>query len=143
MISTGDGNSYFHPTEDCLNRLHEADLKRVYLTEKGNGKDVTFVTPIDVVAGDISIEVAPKAKTYTVSYGNGASDTWPIKAPTGGGKAAAMTVVTSPKYAWSIKSQYYHDADCPAVKRISKANLQTGDTPPPNKKPSSCVKETH
>ena len=96
--------------------------------------------PVDVVGGDISIEVAPKAKTFTVSYSNGATDTWPIKAPVGGGGIPAMAVVTTPKYAWSVRSQYYHEADCPAVKRINKANLQTGNIPPPDKKPSSCVK---
>jgi hypothetical protein len=51
----------------------------------------------------------------------------------------AMAVVTTPKYAWSVRSQYYHEADCPAVKRINKANLQTGNIPPPDKKPSSSA----
>jgi beta-lactamase superfamily II metal-dependent hydrolase len=140
VISTGDGNAYFHPTADCLTRLHEADLQKIYWTEKGNGKDVEPAPPVDVIGGDISIEVAPKAKTFTVLYSNGAVDTWPIKAPTGGGAVAATAVVATPKYAWSVRSQYYHEADCPAVKRINKANLQTGNIPPPDKKPSSCVK---
>jgi hypothetical protein len=133
VISTGNGNDYHHPTADCLNRLHEVEPKKIYWTEKGNGVDP--VAPVDVIGGDISIVVAPKATTYTVSYGGGATDTYSIKAPLSGDN----NVPVAPKYAWSIRSKFYHDANCPAVKRISKANLQSGDASPPDKKPASCI----
>jgi beta-lactamase superfamily II metal-dependent hydrolase len=66
VISTGDGNSYKHPTEDCLTRLHQAGLQKVYWTEHGNGASPE--EGFDVVAGDINIEVAPGATSYTVSH---------------------------------------------------------------------------
>jgi len=42
------------------------------------------------------------------------------------------------KYAWSVRSHYYYDLDCSAVKRISKANLQTGANPPADKEHFVC-----
>jgi beta-lactamase superfamily II metal-dependent hydrolase/transposase-like protein len=58
IISTGDGNDYGHPSESCLERLHGADVQKVYWTEKGSGG-----TPQagDVIAGDVAIEVTPNA----------------------------------------------------------------------------------
>jgi beta-lactamase superfamily II metal-dependent hydrolase len=138
VISTGVGNDYGHPAADCLARLHEADLEKVYWTEAGAGG--TPVAGIDVISGDLTIEVAPAAKTYEVSYKGAAPVTYSVKSAASPDKDDDNTPAPAPKYAWSIKSEYYHDANCPAVKRISSANLQTGDTPPPDKRPSACVK---
>jgi len=140
VISTGDGNDYGHPTAECLTRLHEADLQKIYWTEVGAGQKP--VAGIDVVSGDLTIEVPPEAKTYQVSYKGATPATYTVKAAAAPDKNDDdnNTPVQVPKYAWSVKSSYYHEANCPAVKRISSANLQTGDTPPADKKPSSCVK---
>lgn len=134
VISTGDGNSYRHPTEDCLSRLHEAEISKVYWTELGSGAAPKVN---DVIAGDVSIEVAPNAPRYTVTYGNGAGtvDTYAVKAL---GLPGLIDSV-KPRYSWSERSQFYHFSDCAAVKRISPENLRSGDTPPPGKRPSICV----
>lgn len=130
IISTGDGNDYGHPAESCLERLHGADVQKVYWTEKGAGGQPQAG---DVVAGDVEVQVAPNATSYTVSYSGGSvTDTYQMKgAPPN----------TAPRYAYSIKGQLYYYLDCPAVKRISKANLRTSVDPPPGKQPSACVKE--
>jgi beta-lactamase superfamily II metal-dependent hydrolase len=142
IISTGDGNGYRHPAESCLERLHDSDVKKAYWTETGAGGKPEAN---DVVAGDISIEVAPNATSFTVSYNNGATtDTYQVKGVVGGGGAPADESSASggnaqPKYAYSVKGQLYYYIDCPAVKRISPQNLRTSVNRPPGKTPSSCV----
>ena len=142
IISDGDGNVYRHPAVSCLERLHDSDVKKAYWTETGAGaKPGTN----DVVGGDVSIEVAPNASSFSVSYDNGATtDTYKIKgaignsgAPADGSSAAGGKA--QPKYAYSVKGKLYYYFDCPAVKRISPKNLWTSDVPPPGKTPSSCV----
>src|SRR5215471_4953174 len=49
VISTGDRNAYGHPAEDCLTRLHQAGLQKVYWTERGAGGEPE--ADIDVIAG--------------------------------------------------------------------------------------------
>lgn len=144
VISTGDGNSYQHPTEDCVTRLHEAGLQKVYWTEHGAG--ATPETGIDVVAGDVRIEVAQGAASYTVSYPGSTPETFQTKASSAGphpGPVPTPAPATSAKYAWSKRSSVYHDASCPDVKRILAENLVEGDTPPGDKKPAQCVKGAH
>lgn len=133
---------YRHPAESCLERLHDSDVKKVYRTETGTGGAPNVN---DVIGGDISIEVAPNATSYTVSYDNGSStDTYTIKgAVSGKGTQESTDPVnkTQLRYAYSAKGQLYYFIDCPAVKRISKNNLRTSIDPPPDKKPSQCVKD--
>ena len=144
VISTGDGNVYRHPAEDCLSRLHEADIKRVYWTEKGAGAAPSVN---DVIGGNIRIEVPLNAKEFTVTYADSATEAFNIKADipdttaehNASSVAPSNAAVTEPKFAWSVNSDLYHYYDCPAVQSISKNNLRTGDNPPPGKKPSSCV----
>ena len=139
IISTGLKNTYHHPASDCVQRLHEAAVSAVYWTEAGNGEPPKAD---DIVGGDIVIEVPVNGSTYTVSHNDGETDTYQIKAQPPNGDVTGIVpanVPTAPKYAWSVKSRFYHEANCPAVKRISKANLQTGDVPPAGKTLSSCV----
>jgi competence protein ComEC len=143
IISTGLTNTYHHPASDCVQRLHEAEIKGVYWTEAGNGEPPKAD---DIVSGDIIVEVPANGDTYTISHNDGQVDSYKIKSPTQSGidtsLGGAITPASAPEpiYAWSIRSRYYHDIDCPAVQRISKENLQTGNVPPPGKQPSSCVK---
>lgn len=37
IISAGDKNTYRHPAEQCLERLHDSEVKKVYWTEEGDG----------------------------------------------------------------------------------------------------------
>lgn len=138
IISTGDGNDYGHPTADCLERLHDAEIAEAYWTEKGNGQTPG---PKDQVSGDIIVTVPEAGNTYTISHNDGAIDTYPVKG------AEALPPVknespsipaNSPLYEWSVKSKYYYDSTCPAVNRISRANLQSGSTPPPGKIHFDC-----
>jgi hypothetical protein len=142
VISTGDGNGYKHPTEDCLIRLHEAGLQKVYWTERGAGAspDAAF----DVVAGDIRIEVSPGANSYTVSHEGATPDKYKTKASASTSNPGTQPPATpEAKYAWSKRSKLYHDASCPDVKRILEENLAEGNTPPSGKNPAACVKGDH
>jgi beta-lactamase superfamily II metal-dependent hydrolase len=144
IISTGDGNSYHHPAEDCVTRLHEAALQKVYWTERGAG-DAGAATPesgIDVISGDIKIEVAPGAHSYTVSHQGAPPDTYPIKgqSSSAGTQPSPGSSSTAKKYAWSKRSSLYHDANCPDVQKILPENLVESDTPPSDKHPAACLK---
>jgi len=129
IISTGDGNDYGHPTADCLERLHTHNIK-AYWTETGNGG--TPEPGLDVVGGNIIVEVAPNAPSYTVTYGGSHVDTYSIAGAIAGPPGTGP-VATTPKYAWSKKSSYYHLATCRFVQNIATENLEKGDSPPPGK----------
>jgi beta-lactamase superfamily II metal-dependent hydrolase len=60
--------SYGHPTADCLKRLHEAKVK-TYWTEKSG--PVRPDPEWDVIAGNIKIEVKPRAEEFDVIHSNG------------------------------------------------------------------------
>src|SRR5689334_5621123 len=77
IVSTGDNNGYHHPADDCLERLHQAGVK-TYWTEHGSGG--APLDGMDEVKGNILVEVAPGAATYTVLAGNHQLATYPIKA---------------------------------------------------------------
>jgi beta-lactamase superfamily II metal-dependent hydrolase len=131
IISTGDGNDYGHPTADCLERLHKHNVK-VYWTETGNGSAPE--PEMDVVGGNIVVEVAPNASSFTVTSGGSHVDTFSLNGM--GGAAVSSNpspAAVTPKYAWSKKSIHYHFANCQFVQSISPGNLEQGDTPPANK----------
>jgi beta-lactamase superfamily II metal-dependent hydrolase len=79
IVSAGDGNTYGHPTPDCLTRLHSVNAK-AYWTEFGSGAAVPDPA-FDVVAGAIVIETLadPVVQTFTVSYTGGLSDTYMVR----------------------------------------------------------------
>jgi beta-lactamase superfamily II metal-dependent hydrolase len=132
IISTGDGNDYGHPTADCLERLHTHHVK-AYWTETGNGG---LAEPgFDVIGGNIVVEVAPNASTFTVTYGGSHMDTYSMTgvSATDSGTAGTGTATTMPKYAWSKKSSHYHLSTCRYVQNIAPENLEKGDTPPSGK----------
>jgi beta-lactamase superfamily II metal-dependent hydrolase len=129
VISTGDGNDYGHPTADCLERLHKHNVK-AYWTETGNGGEPE--PGIDVVGGNIVVEVAPDAASFTVTYGGARVDSYSV-AGTSGSVLRTTPTVTAPKYAWSKNSSYYHLANCRFVQNITPGNLERGDAPPKNK----------
>jgi hypothetical protein len=130
VISTGDGNDYGHPTADCLERLHKHNVK-AYWTETGNGGEPE--PEIDVVGGNIVVEVATNASSFTVTSGGSHVDTYPIKGSGAIVPTNTAPAATAPKYAWSKNSTHYHFANCRFVQNISPANLEQGDTPPRNK----------
>lgn len=66
IISTGDGNDYAHPTADCLERLHTHNVK-LYWTETGNSGAPE--SGLDIVGGNIIVQVAPNASTFSATYG--------------------------------------------------------------------------
>ena len=130
IISTGDGNDYGHPTSDCLERLHKHSVK-TYWTETGNGAQPE--SGIDVVGGNIVVEVAPQATSFTITFAGSHVDTYSL---TGDGTSVSTTSTTpasGPRYAWSKKSNNYHFAECRFVKNIAPANLQQGNAPPSGK----------
>jgi beta-lactamase superfamily II metal-dependent hydrolase len=132
IISAGDGNTYGHPAQDCLDRLHAAGIK-TYWTEHGNGGTPT--APYDVVAGSVFVEVAPGASTYRVTTTDGNADTYPIWASSPAMPPGPSPAVPTPSgsFAWSKLAKYYHYSTCSYVASISPANLERGSSPPPDK----------
>jgi len=131
IVSAGDGNDYGHPTADCLERLHKQGVK-TYWTEHGNGGDPE--PGLDLVGGNIVVQVDPGATTFSVSSGAGPAQKFAIGSaamPQPDNPVAQPTAL--PTYAWSVKSHLYHYANCDYVKSINPENLQTGSTPPENK----------
>lgn len=124
IVSVGDGNSYRHPTQECVERLHNAGVK-LYWTETGAGEPPD--PNMDVVAGTVAVQVQPGDTTFTVTYSN-QTDTYSLWDTTG----SAVTVPV-PRFAWSKKSGVYHYAECKVVSNIKPENLERGDTPPPGK----------
>jgi beta-lactamase superfamily II metal-dependent hydrolase len=129
IISTGDGNDYGHPTSDCLERLHTHNVK-LYWTETGNGGAPE--SGLDIVGGNIIVQVAPNASTFSVTYGGSHSDTYSISG-TNPSPTTMGTTATTPKYAWSKKSRLYHLASCRFVQNIAPENLERSDTAAPDK----------
>ncbi len=115
IVSAGDGNSYGHPTAECLERLHKAGVK-TYWTETGNGADPD--PAFDTVAGNVLVQVAPGAPSYTVTHAGANPETYPIAAGAASGAAGGSTSrtgstpVSQPQYAWSKSSSVYHFANC-------------------------------
>lgn len=68
IISVGSGNPYGHPAAEALQRLHTAGV-RTFWTSAGAGAAPT--PGLDTVAGNVVIEVAPGASTFSVRYGGG------------------------------------------------------------------------
>jgi beta-lactamase superfamily II metal-dependent hydrolase len=120
IISTGNDNTYHHPTAECLERLHKAGVQ-TYWTEEGNGAPPE--SGFDVVAGSVTLEVTPGAHEYTVTRFNGGTQTYSTWAtslpsaasttPPGPAAIATSATATTPTaapvaYAWSSKSNVYH-----------------------------------
>jgi len=129
IVSAGDGNTYGHPDPTCLERLHKAGVK-TYWTENGNGG--TPESGLDVVGGNITVEVAPTAQSFTVTYAAARVDTYTLTGANGT-PGSTPTTSTTLRYAWSKNSSVYHFANCRYVQNISPANLEQGSTPPPRK----------
>jgi competence protein ComEC len=132
IISVGDGNTYGHPTQDWLNRLHSAGIK-TYWTARGNGGAPK--PPNDLLVGSVFVEIGPGASTYRVTTAQGHTDTYPIWA-----SSPATTPSPSPTdpmpsggFAWSKLAKYYHYSTCSFVASILLANLERGSSPPPDK----------
>jgi len=102
IISTGDGNDYGHPTSDCLERLHTHGLKRTYWTEHGNGQPPE--AGLDAVAGNIIVEIAPGASSYSVNYGGPTPDTYQtVGSSASTGPIPPVPPANGPKrYAWRL-----------------------------------------
>ncbi len=124
VISMGDHNGYGHPTMECLERLHTADVKS-YWTERGEGAPPE--PGFDMVGGNIVVEIEPGAQNFTVTYGGSRSDTYPVWAASGPAEVV-------PAFAWSKRSEVYHSSTCSYVSNISPANLERGGSPPPGKR---------
>ena len=125
IISTGDGNRYGHPTDDCLERLHAADVK-TYWTERGNGAEP--VPGFDVIGGNIIVQVEPSSSGFTVTHSGAQVDKYLLH------EASGVLSEPTPEYAWSKRSKIYHYSICRYVKNISPSNLQKGKSPPSGKR---------
>jgi beta-lactamase superfamily II metal-dependent hydrolase len=125
IISCGDGNKFRHPNQEALNRLHNENIT-TYWTENGNG--VSPVSGLDKVGGNILIESAPAATTFTVTYNWTNTDTYSVWNPLTNFNAGSGHF-----YAWSKQSSIYHFDNCKFVKNINPSNLETNTVPPSGK----------
>jgi hypothetical protein len=73
IISVGSSNTYGHPTSEALARLHGVGT-RTFWTSAGNG---AAPAALDVVAGNIVVQIEPSASAFTVTYG-GTTQTFPV-----------------------------------------------------------------
>jgi beta-lactamase superfamily II metal-dependent hydrolase len=128
IISTGNGNTHGHPTEECVERLHNAGVK-MYWTEAGNG--ALPEDGVDTIGGTIIVDVPAAANTYTVRHTAGVQTTTQFNTwLSGGGTPHHPPISPVASFAWSKNSNLYHAATCRFVSTISAGNLQTGATPP-------------
>lgn len=125
VISVGEGNSYQHPTDASLERLHTAGV-RTYWTTVGNGApaDPAF----DTVCGNIIVEADPVGTTFTVSCSDGHVDSFSAV------DGSAEPLATGPAFVWSVRSQVYHVVGCAYAANISLGNLRSGADPPAGKR---------
>lgn len=127
IVSAGENNKHGHPTPECLERLHGAGVK-TYWTSLGSGAVELEEGELDVLAGDIVVEIEPAAATFSVSYLAGGTtmqtDSYLVW------ESAAPPAID---YAWSEQSQLYHHVNCRYVANIKPENLRRGDTPPAGK----------
>jgi len=123
VVSVGDGNDYGHPTRECIEQLHNAGVK-LYWTERGAGEPPD--SSVDVIAGNVVVQVLAGAPSFTVAHGT-VTDTFPLWDSSG------VPLPSTLRYAWSKRSGIYHFAECKVVTTIKPENLQRGDTPPQGK----------
>ena len=124
IIRAGNGNTYGHPTADCLERLHSVGTK-TYWTEPGNGADP--VPGWDTVSGTAIVTVDATTNRYTVTHG-AKTETFTI-----GGGILTNGGTPQSSFAWSKRSKIYHLSTCDWVTSISPDNLMTSTTPPAGK----------
>ena len=103
IISAGDGNGHGHPTEESLERLHTAGVQ-LYWTARGNGAEPEL--GFDTVGGNIIVEVAPGASTFTVRHTEGSQA---VQTFNMWGTGRGPTPVPS-AFAWSRRSTVFHHA---------------------------------
>jgi hypothetical protein len=127
IISADIGNGHGHPTEESLERLHTAGV-RLYWTERGNGAEPE--PGFDTVGGNIIVEVAPGASTFTVRH---TQENEPVETFAMWGAGPGPTPVPPPAFAWSRRSNVYHHVACRYVANISPENLETAAAPPVGK----------
>lgn len=125
IISAGEGNVHRHPTQECLERLHQKGVK-TYWTTVGNG--ATPEPGYDIIGGNIIVEVVPNSTRFTVTYSGTLTDTFPLHG------ATPDPIDVLPDFAWSKKSEVYHHATCRYVENISPWNLERGASPPVGKR---------
>lgn len=121
------GRNHQHPTEECLDRLHNVNIK-TYWTEIGGGAQPDPL--LDVIAGSILIQAEPNGKTFTVSYDN-KTDTyldWGITE-----QQYTNTATEDYLFFWSKNSNIYHYKGCSQISSIKSENLVKGNIPPSGK----------
>jgi beta-lactamase superfamily II metal-dependent hydrolase len=128
ILSVGPLVHFGHPTEECVSRLHDANID-CYWTEIGAG--ATPDSKYDHLWGNITIEVNGDGKSYTVK-GSGGSKTYQSWSDN-------LPVATTGLYVWSKRGQTYHTLDCSVGSKIVTENRVEGSTPPPGLRPHSCI----
>ena len=143
IVSAGDGNTYQHPTAECVERLHQAGV-RLYWTEHGNGVEPD--PSLDRVCGDIAVSVGPTDTFFSLTCGDAQPQQIPFwgSQSTPAAEGAAAGTAPAVEYAWSSQSQVYHYAQCADVRRIKAENLRRGETPPAGKRlHAGCPQARH
>lgn len=124
IISAGVNSKHGHPTKEAMDRLHAIGV-HTYWTTVGGG--VAPTPGLDVVGGNIFLEMAPGANTFTVTHSGNKVDTFSVWGATGGPSGGPGA------FSWSKLSNVYHHSACSFVHNISPANLVQGAAPPAGK----------
>ena len=74
--SSAIGRNYNHPTQECVERLHNTGIKKTYWAEQGSG--AVAEVGLDVISGNIIVETSAGSTTFTVTYSGINVDTYPI-----------------------------------------------------------------
>jgi len=77
VVWTGNSNTFGHPTQECIERLHNAGVK-MFWTETGNG--VPPEDGVDVVGGTIIVDVPATASS--TCFRTTQPTSWPSSWPT-------------------------------------------------------------
>jgi hypothetical protein len=111
----------------------QASKLQIHFMDVGQGDGAILIAPSgEPVGGTIIVEVPSAASTtYTVrpTAPGTTTDTYQTWIAAGG--TPSTTGTTS--FAWSKRSNLYHDSRCRVVASISQANLERGTTPPAGK----------
>jgi beta-lactamase superfamily II metal-dependent hydrolase len=125
IVSCGPNNTYGHPTEEAMNALHAAGVK-CYWTSSGKG--VPPEPGMDIVGGNIVVEVAANAETFTVRHNDNHTDTYTVWDVAG---VLAGPTDTGQTYWWSTRSasHVYHYGQCSMV-NYNSPNWEHGNAGP-------------
>ncbi len=129
IVSSGTGNTFGHPTPECIERLHNAGI-RLFWTETGMAS-CPRTASTQWAARSRRRGAVQRVDEYGADD-RGPSDDHDLHHVVDGRRRRTDPPAAS-TFVWSKNSNLYHFATCKTAATIGAANLQTGNTPPAGK----------